>query len=347
MSSQNSEVTFSVTTTENTVIEKAEAVSAADSEVTTAISATENAAMPAPTLAQRVVKIQFHLQNMAQSAIIIGQELIACKKEVGHGNWANWLKENFNLSERTARQFMQIYERFSANSKRQTSAVFDNLTYSQMAEMLALPKGEEENFIEQKAAEGNPIEEMTVKQLRAEIKDWKDKADREKKYAEDLKHRLNSRNAQYEDMVHTYTENYIALRERTDAERDALQKQIAELQNNPVEIVRTEHIIPPGYVETVQRAEELQEQVDQLLEQNEDLQNQVIEAVSKQTDPQIEFVTPPDYDEIKEQLAILQAEKDTLEIDAAFIQALNQFFMAANFLHQHKDRAEHNLKNFF
>ena len=106
-----------------------------------------NAVAPAPTLAQRVVKIQFHLQNMAQSAIIIGQELIECKKEVGHGNWANWLKENFNLSERTARQFMQIYERFSANSKRQTSAVFDNLTYSQMVQMLSLPKGEEENFI--------------------------------------------------------------------------------------------------------------------------------------------------------------------------------------------------------
>ena len=29
---------------------------------------------------QRVVKIQYHLQNMGNSAIIIGQELIECKK---------------------------------------------------------------------------------------------------------------------------------------------------------------------------------------------------------------------------------------------------------------------------
>lgn len=84
-----------------------------------------------------------------------------------------------------------------------------------------------------------------------------------------------------------------------------------------------------------------------MLEQNQDLQNQVIDAVSKQPNPQIEFATPDDYDDIKKQLAILQAEKDTLKIDTAFLQALNQFFMAANFLHQHQDRAEHNLKIFF
>ena len=75
-----------------------------------------NAVAPASTLAQRVVKIQFHLQNMAQSAIIIGQELIECKKEIGHGNWTIWLKENFNLSQESARKFMKIAERF-VNSK--------------------------------------------------------------------------------------------------------------------------------------------------------------------------------------------------------------------------------------
>ena len=92
---------------------------------TPAIIPVENALTSAPTLAQRVVKIQFHLRNMAQSAIIIGQELIECKKEVGHGNWANWLKDNFNLTDRTARQFIQIAEHFS---NRQT---FGNLGYFQ------------------------------------------------------------------------------------------------------------------------------------------------------------------------------------------------------------------------
>ena len=60
------------------------------------------------TLDQRVVKIQFHLQNMAQSAIIIWQDLIECKKEVGHGNWANWLEENFKLKKKAPPQILWL-----------------------------------------------------------------------------------------------------------------------------------------------------------------------------------------------------------------------------------------------
>ena len=45
-----------------------------------------------------------------------------------------------------------------------------NFSQSQLVEMLALPAGEEEKFIEQKAAEGTPVEDMTVKQLRAQNK---------------------------------------------------------------------------------------------------------------------------------------------------------------------------------
>ena len=58
---------------------------------------------------------------------------------------------------------MQIAERFGKST---TSWI---LNYSQMAEMLALPEGDEEKFIEEKAAEGKPVEDMTVKTLRAEV----------------------------------------------------------------------------------------------------------------------------------------------------------------------------------
>ena len=46
---------------------------------------------------------------------------------------------------------------------------------TQMITMLALPAGEEENFIAEKAAEGKPVETMSVKTLRASIKGWKAK----------------------------------------------------------------------------------------------------------------------------------------------------------------------------
>ena len=54
----------------------------------------------------------------------------------------------------------RVAERFG---NAQTSAIFNQ---SQLVEMLALPEGEEEKFIAEKAAEGTPVEDMTVKTLR-------------------------------------------------------------------------------------------------------------------------------------------------------------------------------------
>ena len=72
---------------------------------------------------------------------------IAGKKEVPHGDWQNWLKNNFSLSQDTASNFMNIAKRFGSNSE-----TFRNLGYSQMIQLLKLPAGEEENFIAEKAA---------------------------------------------------------------------------------------------------------------------------------------------------------------------------------------------------
>lgn len=40
-------------------------------------------------------------------------------------------------------------------------------------EIIALPAGDEENFIADKAADGTPVQDMTVKNLREDIINWK------------------------------------------------------------------------------------------------------------------------------------------------------------------------------
>lgn len=153
-------------------------------ETTTTIQQVAQDTTPAPTLEQRVVKIKFYLGQIAQNIIEVGKELIAAKEEVPHGEWQNWLQDNFNLSYRMAAKFMQCAERFSNVP---TSAT---LKSSQMVELLALPEAETEQFIEAKAAEGNPVEDMTIKQLREEVKEWKARAEESEKnigiYAEEL-----------------------------------------------------------------------------------------------------------------------------------------------------------------
>ena len=44
---------------------------------------------------------------------------------------------------------------------------------TQMIAMLALPAGDEEKFIAEKAAEGTTVENMTIKNLREEIRQYK------------------------------------------------------------------------------------------------------------------------------------------------------------------------------
>lgn len=114
-----------------------------------------------------IVQRDFYLAHAAQSVIEIGKRLIAAKELVPHGEWANWLESNFNLSQNVAGRYMQVAKRFG------NSATSQNLNKSQITEMLALPEGEEEKFIAEKAAEGKPVEDMTVKALREEIASWK------------------------------------------------------------------------------------------------------------------------------------------------------------------------------
>ena len=257
-----------------------------------------------PSLDQRVIKIQFHLQNIAQSAIIIGQELIECKKEVGHGNWTDWLQNNFKLTDRTARRFMQIADRFSK------TVDVDRFQFGQLTEMLALPEGEEENFIADKAAEGTPVQDMSVKKLRNEIKLWKSKAN-EKDAEIDNLHDQNKKLQERIDLQHKIAES-------NAGEFFKLRAQYQQLQQQ-----KTVEVFPPDYEDNKQ--------------QIADLQAKIAELQNKLAQPAIEVV-PDDYEQIKKQLADLQAQKDFFSVDIATSQALNQFFMMANFLHEHQDR---------
>ena len=84
------------------------------------------------------------------------------------------------MKARMARNFMQIAERFGKVQ------IFADLGYSQLIQMLALPEGEEEKFIAEKAAEGTPVENMTVRQTREEIQKYKAKLAEKDKECFDL-----------------------------------------------------------------------------------------------------------------------------------------------------------------
>ena len=122
------------------------------------------------SIEELTAEIQYYMVQMGQNAIEIGKRLIVAKEKLLHGQWQNWLEGNFNLSQMTANRFMRVAERFGKIN------IDVNFSSTQMVMMLDLPEAETEKFIEQKAAEGTPVEKMKIRTLRAEVK----------KYNEDL-----------------------------------------------------------------------------------------------------------------------------------------------------------------
>ena len=145
-------------------------------------------------LPQLELEIKFYLGQTAQNIIEVGKRLIQAKSLVQHGQWLNWLKNNFGLTVRTADRFIQCSERYANWTS------MSNLNSTQMIQLLALPDAEEtEKFIAQKAAEGKKVDEMTIRELRKEIADYKKTIEQKDKAHQQCLFELDAKISNLED----------------------------------------------------------------------------------------------------------------------------------------------------
>ena len=228
-------------------------------------------------LEQLTVEIKFYVNQWGQNTIEIGKRLIAAKEIVEHGDWSKWLEENFNLSQDSARNFMRVAERFGANSE-----MSRNFKLSQMVELLALPAEETEKFIAEKKAEGNPVEDMTVKNLRDEVAKWKADYEQKKSEVENLFHdneSLKSENERLEKIRGSLNNAINDTRKTVDAliiEKNELEQQLKNQE--PIVVEKIIEKIPDDYANTkselavaVAKAENLQIQLDKAMKNVEKL----------------------------------------------------------------------------
>lgn len=188
----------------------------------------------AANLPQLELEIKFYLGQTAQNIIEVGKRLIAAKALVAHGQWQQWLNDNFQLKDRMARNFMQCAEQFG------NWHLNADLNQTQMIALLSLPDAEEtEKFIEAKAAEGKQVADMTIKQLREEIAEWKKTLEqKDKNHAaelaeleQELKDRPTVKPDDYDETKAALVEAKVALERAKDAaERQAedFQKQLGD-----------------------------------------------------------------------------------------------------------------------
>ena len=128
----------------------------------------ENSAEPAQvvTLDDRARRIRQLQADVQRGIIEIGFELIEAKKEIGHGNWAQWLEKEFEWTPRTAQYFMKMATRFGKTN------TYSFLRPSTLKAMLALPAGTEQEFIDEQKAQGKPVETQSARQIQNAVKDF-------------------------------------------------------------------------------------------------------------------------------------------------------------------------------
>ncbi|MCI7301853.1 MAG: DUF3102 domain-containing protein [Clostridiales Family XIII bacterium] len=192
-----------------------------------------------PVIISEIKTIEAQVYKTAiDGAAEIGARLLEAKEQVGHGNWIAWCEENLNYTPRQAQNFIKIHENYrDENSPYANTKMSSHLSISKALALLQVPEDEVEEFEKE-----HDIENMTVKKLESEIKEWKNRAASLDAYLEDVKEAHAKLQAQKEEkeaelaekneiISHLDDELELMKEKQDDPEKIALlEKQIAEEQ---------------------------------------------------------------------------------------------------------------------
>ena len=245
-----------------------------DMEMTTTNTAlaNETEADKLARLASEINTIKALTLAMEQNATLeIGKRLIQAKGAVGHGNWSQWLKDNVDYSERTAQNFISIYERFGNGQQKLFGASADpeqvaKLNQSQMLALMSI-KDEETcfNFMEEHKED---LQDMSKRKLEAAIKELNEV----KAKSEEKDKRLSQA---HDDMAR--------IREKYEQDMKALQEQLAQAGDSKELSIYKKKLseMEKQYIDLENRAGELLEEKDKYSKLYNEAQGAAMESQTK------------------------------------------------------------------
>lgn len=173
------------------------------------------------TITDEIKNIQKQANALALLyAVEIGRRLEEAKRVLPYGEWGNWLKNEVEFSQSTANNFMRLFEEYGATQisifgASIDSQTFANLPYSKALQLLAIPKEEREQFVEEAG-----VEDMSVRELKAAIEE-RDKAKKEAEMAKAHENELAEKLKAANEAAKRYAEK--------ESEADDLRKQVEDL----------------------------------------------------------------------------------------------------------------------
>lgn len=111
-------------------------------------------------------------RTIVYSVIEIGRLLVEAKEITGHGGWGKYLEDNHpEISQQTATNWMNLYREYGTGQRSMfdgfaNSQLFGKISVTNHVELLKLPAEERQAFAEEHA-----VDEMTVKELQAAIRE--------------------------------------------------------------------------------------------------------------------------------------------------------------------------------
>lgn len=249
------------------------------------------------------------------NSIEIGRRLTEAKAMVKRGTWGTWLKERVDYSQRTANNFMKIYQEYGRNGLAEKSQALANLSYTQALALIDLPEDERARFAEERKAG-----EMALRKLQEEVRQEKEKvtavkelanrnaAEAEAEYADELKQK------------DTQMAKLTAEKAKVAAQIEVLEKRAAEAEKSNQK--RQKEAIGIALEEERKKLDAAAEKQSELLKQIDELNGQrdrqVAEARRKaEEEMNAKFAKERAELEEKERAAKAVADVARKQIDAA------------------------------
>lgn len=179
-----------------------------------------------------------------EAAINAGKGLIEAKQKLKHGEWGDWLAENFGLSVRQAQRLMTLARNYGDSN----ATLVSHLGPSKALALLALPESERDTFVSEPHfvdGEEKTVIDMSVREMEKAIRD-KEAALAGKAAAEDARDKMAEDMKAVKSLLDTAREERdTALEEAQERQKllraselevSRLAQELDELKRRPVEV---------------------------------------------------------------------------------------------------------------
>ncbi len=201
-------------------------------------------------------EIRFLTKLTVENAIAIGQRLNEAKEMVP-GSWGVWLQTNVHYSQDTAERFMNIAAEYADSATLRNSG----LGVSALCELMALPKPEREEFVnEVHVIDGREkrAEEMSVRELHAAIA-------RRKRREEELETQIWAKSQEINRADIEKSNALNALRDKLNAEHGEAIRKLTEIHGKVVADLKEDLALKREEISGLEKPETVTVEVDKVV----------------------------------------------------------------------------------